>query len=94
MSNEAVVHIVDDDELLRRALQRLLRAGGYTALTYGTAAAILEAAPRLSGCILLDLRMPEMDGLEVQARLSKLGISICLSSSSPAMATFRLPSGP
>ena len=76
MSNEAVVHIVDDDESLRRALQRLLRAGGYTALTYGTAAAILEAAPRLSGCILLDLRMPDMDGLEVQARLSKLGIRL------------------
>ncbi len=76
MSSEAVVHIVDDDESLRRALQRLLRAGGYTALTYGTAAAILEAAPRLSGCILLDLRMPDMDGLEVQARLSKLGIRL------------------
>jgi two-component system response regulator FixJ len=76
MSNAAVVHIVDDDESLRRALQRLLRAGGYTALTYGTAAAILEAAPRLSGCILLDLRMPDMDGLEVQARLSKLGIRL------------------
>ncbi len=76
MSNEAVVHIVDDDESLRRALQRLLRAGGYTALTYGSAAAILEAAPRLSGCILLDLRMPDMDGLEVQARLSKLGIRL------------------
>ena len=76
MSNEAVVHIVDDDESLRRALQRLLRAAGYTALTYGTAAAILEAAPRLSGCILLDLRMPDMDGLEVQARLSKLGIRL------------------
>jgi two-component system response regulator FixJ len=76
MSNEAVVHIVDDDESLRRALQRLLRAGGYTALTYGSAAAILEAAPRLSGCILLDLRMPDMDALEVQARLSKLGIRL------------------
>ena len=37
---------------------------------------ILEAAPRLSGCILLDLRMPDMDGLEVQARLSKLGIRL------------------
>src|ERR1700688_1899546 len=76
MSNEAVVHIVDDDESLRRALQRLLRAAGYTALTYGTAAAILEVAPRLSGCILLDLRMPDMDGIEVQARLGKLGIRL------------------
>jgi two-component system response regulator FixJ len=76
MSNEAVVHIVDDDESLRRALQRLLRAAGYTALTYGIADAILEAAPRLTGCILLDLRMPDMDGLEVQARLSRLGIRL------------------
>lgn len=76
MPNEAVVHIVDDDASLRRALQRLLRAAGYTVITYGTSAAFLEAAPRLSGCVLLDLRMPEMNGLEVQARLSVLGVRL------------------
>jgi two-component system response regulator FixJ len=76
MPNEAVVHIVDDDEALRRALHRLLRASGYTAPTYATAAAFLEAAPRLTGCVLLDLRMPDIDGLEVQAQLTRRGIRL------------------
>jgi two-component system response regulator FixJ len=76
MAERGTVHIVDDDESLRRALQRLLRSAGYAAITYGTAAAIIEAAPRLSGCLLLDLRMPDMDGLAVQARLAKLGVRL------------------
>jgi two-component system response regulator FixJ len=76
MADQGAVHVVDDDESLRRALQRLLRSAGYTAITYGTAAAIIDAAPRLSGCLLLDLRMPDMDALEVQAQLVKRGVRL------------------
>ncbi len=76
MGDTGAVHIVDDDEPLHRALQRLLRSAGYTAITYGTAAAIIDAAPRLSGCLLLDLRMPDMGGLEVQAQLVKRGVRL------------------
>jgi two-component system response regulator FixJ len=76
MPDKGVVHIVDDDERLRRALERSLRSAGYTAVTYGSAAAVIEAAPELSGCILLDLRMPVMDGLEAQERLTALGVRI------------------
>ena len=76
MRDEAVVHIVDDDESLRRALSRLLRSAGYNAITYGTATAVIEAVPQLSGCLLLDLRMPDMDGLEVQARLVARGVRL------------------
>jgi two-component system response regulator FixJ len=76
MGAEDVVHVVDDDESLRRALRRLLLSAGYNAVTYATAAAFIEAAPRLSGCLLLDLRMPDMDGLEVQARLVALGVRV------------------
>ena len=75
MGDAGAVHIVDDDGPLRRALQRLLRSAGYTAITYGTAAAI-DAAPHLSGWLLLDLRMPDMGGLEVQAQLVKRGLRV------------------
>jgi two-component system response regulator FixJ len=76
MQGNCVVHIVDDDEYLRQALQRLLRSAGYTAITYGTAAAVIDAAPGLSGCMLLDPRMPDIDGLETQARLIALGVRL------------------
>jgi two-component system response regulator FixJ len=76
MRDEDVVHIVDDDESLCRALRRLLRSAGYNAITYSTATSIIHAAPRLSGCLLLDLRMPDMSGLEVQARLVALGVRL------------------
>lgn len=73
---EDVVHIVDDDESLRRALRRLLLSAGYNAFTYGTAASVIAAAPRLSGCLLLDLRMPNMDGLALQAWLLAHGVRV------------------
>jgi two-component system response regulator FixJ len=73
---KGVVHIVDDDERLRLALQRLLNSAGYTATTHGSAAEVIGAATVLSGCMLLDLRMPVMDGLEALARLHELGVRI------------------
>jgi two-component system, LuxR family, response regulator FixJ len=73
---EDVVHVVDDDESLRRALRRLLLSAGYNAFTYGTAASVIAAAPKLSGCLLLDLRMPDMDGLALQARLLAHGVRV------------------
>jgi two-component system response regulator FixJ len=73
---KGVVHIVDDDERLRRALQRQLQSAGYTVTVYRNGPAVIEAVPELSGCMLLDLRMPEMDGLEVLARLNELGVPL------------------
>jgi two-component system response regulator FixJ len=46
------------------------------ATAYGSGPAVIEAVPVLSGCILLDLRMPEMDGLELLARLNELGVPL------------------
>ena len=64
-----VIHVLDDDPGVRRSLDRLLRAVGYEVRLYDSAFALIEAAPGLSGCILLDVRMPDLDGLEVQERL-------------------------
>jgi two-component system response regulator FixJ len=70
---ERTVHVVDDDAAVRRSLERLLDAAGFNAISYETPMAFLAAAPGLSaGCVLLDVRMPGMDGLTLQARLAKL----------------------
>jgi two-component system response regulator FixJ len=77
MTGKRIVHVVDDDAAVRRALVRLLRSERLEAVAYETAQAVLNAAPNLSsGCILLDLQMPGMDGLELLARLGELGIEL------------------
>jgi two-component system response regulator FixJ len=77
MSAEPTVHVVDDDAAVRRSLERLLDAAGFRVVSYDLPLAFLEAAPGLSaGCVLLDMRMPGMDGLEGQARLIRLGVSL------------------
>jgi two-component system response regulator FixJ len=73
MTTERTVHVVDDDAAVRRSLERLLDAAGFRAVSYETPMAFLASAPGLSsGCVLLDVRMPGMDGLTLQARLAKL----------------------
>lgn len=75
MPSKPVVHVVDDDAAIRRSLERLLASAGFTPVTYESPLVFLAAASgRLTGCILLDLWMPGMDGLEVQARLRQLGV--------------------
>ncbi len=64
------VYVVDDDPAIRRSLERLLDAVGFRVISFATPGAFLAIADDLAmGCVLLDLRMPEMDGFEVQARL-------------------------
>jgi two-component system response regulator FixJ len=77
MTSNRLVHIVDDDAAVRRAMGRLLRSAGLETVVYETAQAVLNVAPSLSsGCILLDLRMPGMDGLELLARMGEFGIDL------------------
>jgi two-component system response regulator FixJ len=74
MPPERTVHVVDDDAAVRRSLERLLSSAGFAAVSYPTPEAILDAAPGLAaGCILLDVRMPGMDGLMLQAELRARG---------------------
>ena len=69
------VAIVDDDAGVRRALARLLRASSFDPVTYGSGLEFLDLlGARLPDCLVVDLQMPEMTGLEVQQHLVKAGI--------------------
>jgi two-component system response regulator FixJ len=65
----ATVHVLDDDPAVLRSIGRLLGSVGYRTELYDSAFALLDAAPDISGCILLDVRMPDLGGLEVHERL-------------------------
>jgi FixJ family two-component response regulator len=69
-----VIHVVDDDAGFRTAIGRLLRASGYEVALYESPHLLLKSLPGIQpGCILLDVRMPELSGPELQARLVDLG---------------------
>jgi FixJ family two-component response regulator len=63
-----VIHIVEDDESARTATARLLRAAGYTVDTHASAADFLVARKAPAGCVVLDVRLPGMSGLDLQAQ--------------------------
>jgi two-component system, LuxR family, response regulator FixJ len=70
MPAERRVYVVDDDEAVRDSLSVLLESKTYTVRSFASALEFLEAAPSLlTGCLIVDIRMPEMDGLELQQRL-------------------------
>src|SRR5258705_11014903 len=68
------VFVIDDEESVRKALRRLLRASGYQAVVFGSAQEFLEQCrPAMVGCLVLDVAMPEMSGLELQQILAARG---------------------
>lgn len=77
MSDNRIVHLVDDEEAIRKSAGFVLSRAGYKVQSYGSGVEFLKqakAAPR--GCVLLDVRMPEMDGLQVQAAMADRGIDM------------------
>jgi two-component system, LuxR family, response regulator FixJ len=73
-----VVHVVDDDASFLVAVARLLRAEGYQVQPHASAAAFLAHPIDGAGCVIADLRMPGMDGLDLQQALTQRGIELPL----------------
>ncbi len=76
MELTATVHVIDDDEATRNSLRFLLEQEEMVVRTYGSARAFLEAGLPRAGCVLTDFHMPDMDGLQLQARLAECGIRL------------------
>lgn len=74
MKDSTVIYVVDDDEGMRRALTTLLATIGHRVSPFGLPSEFLaKHDPSQHGCVVLDMRMPEMSGLEVQKQLNKAG---------------------
>jgi len=73
LSNSQAVHVIDDDVAVRQSLAFLLSTAGYAVRVHESATAFLEVLPGAQeGCVVTDIRMPGMDGLELQRRLQAL----------------------
>lgn len=77
MSEQKLIHLVDDDDAVRHSASFMLRHAGFTVKTYTDGVTFLEAVEDAApGCILLDVQMPRMDGLEVQEQLNARGVAM------------------
>ena len=77
MATSAVIHLIDDDAGVRQSLAFSLSTAGLAVRAYQSAAAFLDALPGLQpGCIVSDIRMPGIDGLELQRRLNALRVNL------------------
>jgi FixJ family two-component response regulator len=73
---KATVHVVDDDPSMREALQDLFHSMGLKTRTYATARDFLPAAVDGPGCLVIDIRLPDMNGLDFQVQLTQTGIRL------------------
>lgn len=71
--NGFIVHVIDDDEAVCDSLKALLEASGFEAETYSSATDFLARAPSDRGCLLLDISMPGMSGLDLMQYLADQG---------------------
>src|SRR6476659_4877007 len=79
MPGDRLIYIVDDDEAVRDSLSLLLETRGFAVRAFASAREFLTAAPSLRlGVLVSDVRMPEMDGLELQQNLAQRGFSFPL----------------
>jgi len=72
-----IVYVVEDDVSVRQSLENWLRAVGYRVVSFASAEAFLSAArDEMFGCLVLDVRLPGVDGLDVQSRLTAAGVDL------------------
>jgi len=77
MTDRRMIHIVDDEDAIRRSASFMLKTSGFDVQTWASGVAFLKEVRTVqAGCILLDVRMPEMDGLEVQQALIAGGVAM------------------
>ena len=77
MTSDIVVHVVDDEEPVRQSLSFLLASAGFAVRTHASATAFLDIAPGITnGCLVTDLRMPDLDGVQLLRRLKEIGASL------------------
>jgi two-component system, LuxR family, response regulator FixJ len=76
-SDVAIVHVVDDDEAMRQSMAFLLRTANLEAQTYESATAFLNALPQIkTGCVVTDVQMPGMTGIDLMTRLRELNVTM------------------
>jgi two-component system, LuxR family, response regulator FixJ len=77
MPSDAVVHVIDDDDAMRQSLAFLLATANVKVATYESAITFLNALPDIAaGCIITDVRMPEVSGIELLQRLRDLNVTL------------------
>ena len=76
MPSESIVHVVDDDEAVRDSVAFLLRSAQIEVEIYESGVAFLGKAAGATGCVVTDVRMPEMSGIDLMRRLKELGITL------------------
>lgn len=77
MTDKNLIHIVDDEEAIRRSAGYMLKTAGYAVQPWASGSEFLRDVRHAAhGCILLDIRMPEIDGLEVQRALIDRGVTM------------------
>jgi len=76
MPSPDLVHVIDDDEAVRQSLAFLLTAAKIDVRTYESASAFLSALPNVSGCVVTDVRMPDISGIDLLRRLKELKVAL------------------
>jgi len=75
--HEPTIYVIDDDDAVRESLEFLLGSSQLSVKSYGSASAFLESLPEtLSGCVITDVRMPDVTGIDLLKRLRELDINI------------------